>query len=75
MAWDHKREDRVHIIAIKDIDAGTEITIDYEKRFLDYDVEVDCKCGYKLCSGVMGISDINEDTLENRKARHKYLMR
>jgi SET domain-containing protein len=43
--------DKNHI-ALRDIDAGEELTVDYA-QFSDKDWSMDCNCGAKSCKGIV----------------------
>lgn len=57
---------RVFIVAIRNIDAGEELTYEYHLHDSD-DEEADCYCGAKQCRGTM----FSEDEVKRRARRAK----
>ncbi len=55
----------VVLVAMRDIDAGEEITTDYA-LFDDYDGQLDCRCGTRSCRGVIRGRDWQLPELQRR---------
>jgi len=55
----------VVLVAMRDIDAGEELTTDYA-LFDDYDGEMECRCGTASCRGTIGGRDWRRPELQRR---------
>uniref|UniRef100_A0AAV1TT95 CMGC/CDK protein kinase n=1 Tax=Peronospora matthiolae TaxID=2874970 RepID=A0AAV1TT95_9STRA len=63
--WTVKGETRIAVIALRDIDAGEELTFDYQWKALG-SRQIKCFCGMPTCKGVIGLQN---DTLQGAEAQ------
>ncbi|XP_063784025.1 histone-lysine N-methyltransferase, H3 lysine-36 specific isoform X2 [Pseudophryne corroboree] len=72
--WTVNGDTRVGLFALCDVQAGTELTFNYNLECLGNGKTV-CKCGAPNCSGFLGVRPKNQPSVSEDKARRKYVKR